>query len=566
MKKEINKEILESFLDKGYLLAPDIVEEDGFDSDFLHLVDTKILSKDKPVVIGSDIYKGVSRKGVSGINWIEFEKSRVLHEKGKTNRLYSSFLELIFDEPQEENLGYSVVTKKEEPVKQVEEVVETVKEEIKEVPPDQTSLLSVEYPLKVLTNYEDESKLREVKDFVYHYKERYEFLKNIVAKRQEMQNVISISRAFSREKGEEVALIGLIYEKRLTKKGNTMIKLEDTTGSMNVIFDSTKTNDLDLLCEDELIGVVGTMSNGFLYAREIIFPDIPAQTEVKKFNEDICAAFISDVHIGSDLFIEDKMLELIAWLNGKHEDPKMVELSKKVKFLFITGDVVDGVGIYPGQDKELHIKSIQGQYDRCAELLDMIRKDIKIVLCPGNHDARRIAEPQPALDRYAESLKKIENLTLVSNPSMVNVLGNETFSGFNVLMYHGYSYDYYAANIEPIAQNGGYDRGDLIMKFLLQKRHLAPVHTSTLFVPNGKEDYLVIDQIPDIFVSGHIHKSSISKYKGVTNIVGSCWQYKTDFQERVGHHPEYCKVPIFNFGTGEGMILDFAGEEENANE
>lgn len=556
MTPEIKKEVLDSFLEKGFLLAPDILEEEGFDSDFLNLVDTRILSKDKPVVIGLDIYKGVSRKGVSGINWIEFEKSRVLHEKGKTNRVYSSFLELIFDEPKEE-AGFTII-KKEEPKEEVEEVQVKVEK-------DQTNLLDAGYPLKVLMNFGDESKLREVKDFVNHYKSRYNFLRKIVAGRQEMQNVISINRVSPKERGEKVALMGLVYDKRITKKGNTMITLEDTTGTIRVIFDANKAKGVEYLCNDELIGVVGTVNENFMYATELIFPDIPEKVGVKTYNEEVCAAFISDVHVGSELFIEDKFLELIDWLNGKHKDPELVELSKKIKFLFITGDMVDGVGIYPNQDKELSIKSIRGQYDRCAELIKMIRGDIQIVLCPGNHDARRIAEPQPPLELYAESLQKIKNLTLVSNPAMINVLAKDDFEGFNILMYHGYSYDYYAANIGPIAQEGGYDRGDLIMKFLLKKRHLAPVHTSTLFVPNGKEDYLVIDHVPDIFVSGHIHKSSISKYKGVTNIVGSCWQYKTGFQEKVGHHPEYCKVPIFNFGTGKTRVVDFAQDEENGN-
>ncbi len=577
MSLNISKEILNSFLDKGFLLAPDILEEDGFDTDFLNLVDTRILSKDKPLVIGSDIYKGVSKKGVTGINWIEFEKSRVLHEKGKTNKVYSSFLELIFDEPKGdfgEGTGYTLI-KKEEPQPEVkEETIEEVVKEIQSKPivaevvkevqthQSQTSLLNSGYPLKVVTSYGDESKLREVKDFVNHYKSRYEFLRKIVASRQEMQNVISINRTSSKERNEKVALIGLVYDKRITKKGNTMITLEDTTGTIRVVFDPNKARGIEYLCLDELIGVVGTVNENFMYATDIIFPDIPEKTNVKKFNEEVCAAFISDVHVGSTWFIEDRFLELIDWLNGNHKDPHMVELSKKIKFLFITGDMVDGVGIYPNQDKELTIKSIRGQYDRCAELIKMIRGDIQIVLCPGNHDARRIAEPQPPLDVYAESLKKIKNLTLVSNPSMINVLGKDDFEGFDILLYHGYSYDYYAANITPIMEGGGYDRGDLIMKFLLQKRHLSPVHTSTLFVPNGKEDYLLINRVPDIFVSGHIHKSSVSKYKGVTNIMGSCWQYKTDFQEKVGHHPEYCKVPIFNFGTGDTTILDFAPENK----
>ncbi|MBT4577417.1 hypothetical protein HOM13_03405 [Candidatus Woesearchaeota archaeon] len=580
MTVNISKEVLHSFLDKGFLLSPDILEEEGFDTDFLNLVDTRILSKEKPVVIGSDIYKGVSKKGVTGINWVEFEKSRVLHEKGKTNRVYSSFLELIFDEPKdnsEESTGYTIIKKEEAPEPKletieevakeiqsqpvVEEVVEKVVPEI-QTPQEQTNLSDSDYPLKVVTSYGDESKLREVKDFVGHYKSRYEFLRKIVASRQEMQNVISINRTSSKERNEKVALIGLVYDKRITKKGNTMITLEDTTGTIRVVFDPNKAKGIDYLCPDELIGVVGKVNENFMYASEIIFPDIPEKLSVKKYNEDICAAFISDVHVGSSWFIEDKFLELIDWLNGKHKDPNMIELSKKIKYLFITGDMVDGVGIYPNQDKELTIKSIRGQYDRCAELIKMIRNDIKIILCPGNHDARRIAEPQPPLDIYAESLKQIKNLTLVSNPAMINVLGTEGFEGFDILMYHGYSYDYYAANIGPIMMDGGYDRGDSIMKFLLKKRHLSPVHTSTLFVPNGKEDYLLIDHVPDIFVSGHIHKSSVSKYKGVTNIMGSCWQYKTDFQEKVGHHPEYCKVPIFNFGSGETMIVDFAPENK----
>ncbi|MDP3917504.1 MAG: metallophosphoesterase [Nanoarchaeota archaeon] len=541
----VDKTVLESFIKKGYLLSPELLDRSDFNSGFLNLVDSRILSKEKPVVICSDIYNGILKKGVSGINWIEFEKSKVLHERGKNTKVYASFLELIFENNKKpiENTNLTINTKevtvnKEEPVKK-------------------KKIFDDKYTLKIIKNYGDESKLREVKDFVYHYKARYNFLRNIITKRQEMNNVISIERVKNKEKGESVTLIGLVYDKRITKKGNIMVKLEDATGTTNIIFDS-KIENVDFLCFDEVIGVTGIVNEGFVYANSLIFPDIPERIDVKTYPGEVCAAFISDVHIGNKLFIEDKFMKFIDWINGKHSDPKMIELSKKIKYLFIVGDVVDGVGIYPNQDKELNIKSIKAQYDRCAELLSMIRKDIKIILCPGNHDARRIAEPQPALDSYAESLKDIDNLFLVSNPSMINVLSSEKFEGFNILMYHGYSYDYYAANIDPIMQGGGYDRGDLIMKFLLQKRHLSPAHTSTLFVPNGKEDYLVIDQIPDIFASGHIHKVSVSKYKGVTNIVGSCWQYKNDFQERVGHHPEYCKVPVFNFGTGKAVVLDFS--------
>tara|TARA_Y100000310_G_C20637392_1_gene791933 strand:- start:245 stop:1882 length:1638 start_codon:yes stop_codon:yes gene_type:complete len=544
MSDDRKKEFLTSFMEKGYLLAPDVFENTDFSPDFLDMVDTRILTKEKPLVIVNDIYESVSKKGVSGINWMEFEKSRVLHERGKTNRLYSSFLDLIYD-------------KKEK----VEEVV--VEKPIVENKLLKSKDVNDKYSLKIVRDFLEEPKEREMRDFVYHYKRRYDFLKKLIVSRPEMQNALSINRISSKEKGESVSLIGLVYDKKTTKKGNIMIKLEDSTGTTNVIFDPT-TEDIEFLCLDELIGVVGKANEGFVYSNKLIYPDIIEERKTKKYSEEVCAAFISDVHIGSKMFIEDKFLKFIDWLNGIHKDPKMVELSKKVKYLFVVGDVVDGVGIYPNQDEELDIKSIRGQYDRCTELLGQIRKDIKIVLCPGNHDAKRIAEPQPALDKYAESLKTLNNLTLVSNPSVINVLSGDNFEGFNILLYHGYSYDYYAANIDTILQNGGYDRGDLIMKFLLKKRHLSPVHTATLFVPNGNEDNLVMDIVPDIFASGHIHKGSIAKYKGVTTFVSSCWQHKTDFQERMGHNPDYCKVPFFNFGNGKSMMLDFSeGMNEN---
>jgi len=91
----------------------------------------------------------------------------------------------------------------------------------------------------------------------------------------------------------------------------------------------------------------------------------------------------------------------------------------------------------------------------------------------------------------------------------------------------------------------------------LQRRHLAPTHKSTLYIPDVKRDPLVISSVPDFFLTGHIHKSSVSNYRNVTMICSSCWQSKTTFQEKVGHHPEPCRVPIINLQTREVKILKF---------
>jgi len=124
-------------------------------------------------------------------------------------------------------------------------------------------------------------------------------------------------------------------------------------------------------------------------------------------------------------------------------------------------------------------------------------------------------------------------------------------------MYHGYSFDYYFANVDSIRTQGGYDRPDLLMKFLLQRRHLAPTHASTLYLPDSEQDPLIIDKVPDFFVTGHIHKAGISNYKNITLICASCWQAKTLFQDKVGYHPEPARVPVVNLKTRKVKVLKF---------
>jgi DNA polymerase II small subunit len=64
-------------------------------------------------------------------------------------------------------------------------------------------------------------------------------------------------------------------------------------------------------------------------------------------------------------------------------------------------------------------------------------------------------------------------------------------------------------------------------------------------------------EIPDFFITGHIHKSIAANYKNITLISGSCWQSKTAFQEKVGHNPEPGRVPIVNLKTRDIKILKF---------
>lgn len=415
---------------------------------------------------------------------------------------------------------------------------------------------------KIIKNYDDNLKKVEVFDFVEHYKIRYNFLKKILQNRTELVDVVSITRLFNKPERERVSLIGLVLNKEITKNNHIILEIEDVTASIKVLISSNNKPVYDKAKEivlDEVIGVTGSIGNKIVFANDIFFPDVTVNgNNIKKSENDEYVVFISDIHIGSKLFLEAEFLKFIKWLNGESGSSEQKQISKSVKYLIIMGDVVDGVGVYPGQEDELSINELSQQYDKFAEYLKTIRSDIKIIVCPGNHDAIRLSEPQPVFDKQlAKSLWELPNVFLVTNPSVVSIGSNENFSGFNILLYHGYSFDYYIDQVDSIRNNGGYDRADLVMKFLLQKRHLAPTHTSSLFVVDPDRDYLIIDEIPDFLASGHLHKSSVSQYGKTTMICGSCWQSTTKFQEKVGHHPEPCRVPIVNLKTREVKVLKF---------
>ena len=417
--------------------------------------------------------------------------------------------------------------------------------------------------VKVVWNYQDKPKKRTPQDFVNYFNARYKALEGILQGRQELQNLTSIARLIHKRDRETVSVIGMVVDTQTTKNENIMMVLEDKSGQIKVMITKNKLEVYEAakdLVDDEVIGIIGTTGNNVIFANNIIVPDIPLTGELKKSPDEIHAAVLSCIHVGSKLFQREEFERFLRWLNGKTGTAQQRELAGKVGYVFIAGDLVDGIGIYPGQEDELEIKDITEQYNECARLLSRIPKHIALIICPGNHDAGRISEPQPALSPvYAKAMYSLPNAILLGNPCIVNVHSSENFPGFDVLLYHGYSFDDYG-EIVPSIKNSGKnisDRTPLIMKFLLQRRHLAPSHTSTLYIPDSEQDPLVLNKVPDFFIAGHIHKSNAATYRGVGLVSGSCFQGKTPFQEKMGHEPDPGRVPIINLQTRAVKIMRF---------
>ncbi len=407
----------------------------------------------------------------------------------------------------------------------------------------------VEPKVEIKKRFLSVNKKFSIDDWVGYYKDRFRKLREILSKRESLAGSVSISNL----RNGEVKTIGMVREIMKLKRA-MILKVEDETGEVDVLVSSRTKLEGDIVL-DEVIGIVGNFNGRMLYANEIIFPEVPMK-EIKKGDEEVYACFTGDIHVGSIVFLKKEFENFLKWLRGEVGDAKQKELASKVKYVFFVGDLVDGVGVYPEQENELAIKDIYQQYELFARYLKQIPEDKIVIVIPGNHDATRLDEPQPPpFKDFAAPIYDLDNVVVTSNPSLVNIHKKDGFPGFDVLLYHGYSMDYFVSEVDSLRKYG-YNRADLVMAFMLKKRHLAVTHGSVRLAPNPR-DFLVIENVPDIFATGHIHKSKVGWYKNILTLSASCFQGQTTFQERLGHEPEPGRIPIVNLKDMSVKVLKF---------
>lgn len=417
------------------------------------------------------------------------------------------------------------------------------------------------FSVRSVEEYEPVLKKHSVGDFVGYFNTRFKALEKLLRTRQELSGLTSIARLQHNE-GQSVSIIGMIVSKDLTKNEHFIMEVEDRTGSTKVLISKSSEvyEQAKDLMPDEVIGISGTTGNDILFANLIVLPDIPIR-DSKVSGEEGYALVLSDIHLGHKDFLRQEFESFLDWINGDAGSAEQQEIASKTKYVIVAGDLVDGIGIHPNQKQELEIPDIYDQYKECAKLLSRIPSHMKLVLIPGNHDAMRLSEPQPRFDtKFAAPLWDLPNATICTNPSTINIHSSDRFAGYDFLLYHGFSYSYYMDNVYSIRNSGKplSDRTDLVMKYLLRRRHLAPTHGSSLYIPDPLKDGMFIGTIPDFFLSGHIHKPAIAKYRGVDMVVGSCWQSQSEYQEKMGHVPVPCKVPVINLANRDINMLDFS--------
>lgn len=424
-------------------------------------------------------------------------------------------------------------------VEDVEHLIPKVDVELKRASVEQ----EIEEPLnfKILRNYVDVKASEGVEGFQQLFLSRYQKMLELIRKRKDSSNIRNITEL--KESKTPMRIAGLIYSKTI-KRGAATIVLEDVSGRIEATaFESSIIKNIQEAPLDSMVIATVTSSRKNIYIIDSLsLPDVPDHVpSVSK--KRVYAVLTSDLHVGNKYFLSQAFKAFINWLNKKDD-----EVAARVRYLLICGDVIDGVGIYPNQEKELEITNVKQQFNELKALLKSIPPTIHIFINPGNHEPVRQAAPQPPIPKdYAAPLYELQNLTMISNPAWLEI------EGVKVLMYHGRSLEDVVATTPGLRV----ERPALAMKVLLKARHLAPIYGRRTPILPAKEDLLIIDEIPDIFHAGHVHILDSERYRGCLLLNSGTWQNQTSYQLDMGINPTPAILPIVDLSTLQILTLDF---------
>ena len=375
--------------------------------------------------------------------------------------------------------------------------------------------------------------------------DRYQRLFSIIRERLDTKNSAMVSSAKSLTPGKKVKVAGLLAE-RSTRRGVVELRVDDPTGTLKVVCreGAAEKAALEAPLDSMIVVEISKGKSGQMFTDSVVLPDVPGRRAVSSSHR-VYAILLSDLHVGSRMFLADDFARFLKWLGGGFGDADMVS---RVKYLVIAGDLVDGVGVYPGQEFQLAERDPKKQYEMASELLKQVPGHIQIVLSPGNHDAVRQALPQPAVGvDMAESLYAMDNVRWVGDPAYVKL------HGVTFLIYHGKSLD----DVIATTPNLAYDRPTDAMKLLLRARHLAPTYGKRTALSPELRDYMVIDRVPDVFHVGHVHTYGELSYRGTVLINSGTWQAQTSFQSNMGLEPTPSIVPVLDLSTLEVVRRNF---------
>ncbi|MDW7977430.1 MAG: metallophosphoesterase [Candidatus Caldarchaeum sp.] len=385
-------------------------------------------------------------------------------------------------------------------------------------------------------------------EFHRYFMDRYRKIRRILERRN--RNYKPVAEAVAARDGEEVEIAVMVLG-REERKNSLILDVEDPSGVVRVVVPVKNQQMYREACElvnDVVVGMKVRKSGDLLILREAAYPDVEErQQRSNQTNPEAYVCLISDVHVGSKNFRQDLFEKFLDWVNRGRDG-----VAKRITHIVIAGDLVEGVGVYPGQEKDLMIKNVEDQFKEASKLLAEIPERIEVVFSPGNHEPVRKALPQPPLQkRYRDLVNKRRLVSFVSNPA------NLVFDGVRILVYHGQGLDELIQSIPESSYSNLRETGPKLMSYMLKCRHLAPVYGENTQLLPMNEDRLVISETPNVFQTGHIHVVVKTNYKGAVLINSGAWQDQTEYQRSMGMEPMTGYAALYNLANHDVSFKQF---------
>ncbi len=383
-------------------------------------------------------------------------------------------------------------------------------------------------------------------EFVEFMRKRFRFLKSVLAKKNGVDPIpiSNLLNSTSRD-GDRVLIVGMVLEKRVLRDFSIRMQVDDETGSIPVIFKKGGRywEKADRIPVDSVVAIRGTFRRGRIYADSFRLPDINGEL-IEPASASGKVALISDIHMGSKYFNQEAFDRFVRWLGS--------DGARDVRYLVICGDLVDGVGVYPSQEDELKIADVYKQFRLASSFLERIPKDVRVVYIPGNHEPVRQAEPQPVVpDEYLNSLLEVRpDLMALPNPALVGI------GDVRLMIYHGRSLNAlfkHIPGLQPIRPETVVEA----MTWMLRLRHLAPIYGEHPISPE-REDWLLLDQVPHVLHTGHIHVYGVGEHNGVKVVNSGTFENETPYIKSLGIEVTVGKAILLDLRNLGVEVKDFS--------
>ena len=389
-----------------------------------------------------------------------------------------------------------------------------------------------------------------IEDFSHYFRDRYHKLVVAFRERQDARDAGSIDDALKAAQNEKIKIVAMVMEKR-ERQRRIFLQIDDLDDSATVLVSPEEHAAYEVAQKvplDQVVCISGIRAKGdLIVAKEILLPDIPDH-KPHVAEEEVWAVLLSDLHVGSTKFLGETLRRVFDWLNLKIGAPNQRAIAERTKYLVICGDIVDGIGIYPRQEQELAIVDLYEQYREAAKYIGLIPDHVETIVLPGNHDPVRQALPQPPIPKqFGEPILESRALISLGNPAEVSL------HGVRFLLHHGRSLD----DILSSVPNMNFTQPEKAMRLQLQCRHLASEYGNRTSIAPERVDHLVIENVPDVFQSGHVHVVKHENYRGTQIINSGAWQAQTDYQRRVGLVPTPGILTAVNLQTLQVHLSNF---------